>query len=312
MFGGAEMTRGNVVEPEKGRLVATLTTFRGVLRETCLQIGLPPGQVPFIRPANFVVVLNPDGIHLVVDDVAIGGVPDHTYLDRRTDTPVLPLDAVVGVAVRQLGFRKPIGVSLPLVAFSDDEAYRRTVLQPLAVQLCDQMRERAVVQSVNLPAGYEHFAHFMPAFLRDHPNVDRNVFAMMRFRSGPQYDEIHDAISSGMACYGLTLLRADDKDYTGDLWENVCLCMLGSRFGVAVFEEIDLREFNPNVALELGFMTALGKRCLLLKDQRMPRMPTDIVGKLYKEFDSYDITATIQRAIKSWARDLGLQAVSST
>jgi hypothetical protein len=68
----------------------------------------------------------------------------------------------------------------------------------------------------------------------------------------------------------LSVLRADDKDYTGDLWENVCLYMLGCRFGVAVFEEIDQREFNPNVAFELGFMTAHGKRCPLLKDQRKP------------------------------------------
>jgi hypothetical protein len=129
---------------------------------------------------------------------------------------------------------------------------------------------------------------------------------MMRFRSGPQYDEIHRAIREGMAVYGLTVLRADDKDYTGDLWENVCLCMLGSRFGVAVFEEIDLREFNPNVALELGFMIAQNKRCLLLKDQRMPRMPTDIVGKLYKEFDSYNIPGTIKNCIDVWARDLAM------
>ncbi|MBA2335112.1 MAG: hypothetical protein H0V90_09260 [Blastocatellia bacterium] len=33
------------------------------------------------------------------------------------------------------------------------------------------------------------------------------------------------------------------------------------------------------------------------KDQRMPRMPTDIVGKLYKEFDTYDITKSINAAV---------------
>ena len=150
----------------------------------------------------------------------------------------------------------------------------------------------------------------MPAFLQDHPNVDRNAFLMMRFRSGPQYDDIHRAIREGMAGYGLTVLRADDKDYTGALWENVCLYMLGSRFGVAVFEEIDLREFNPNVALELGFMIAQNKRCLLFKDQRMPRMPTDIVGKLYKEFDSYSIADTIKKGIDAWARDLAIPPIA--
>ena len=101
------------------------------------------------------------------------------------------------------------------------------------------------------------------------------------------------------------MLRADDKDYTGDLWDNVCVYMLGCRFGVAVFEEIDVREFNPSVALELGFMLALSKRCLLLKEQRMTQMPTDIVGKLYKPFDSYNIPATISVAVAQWMRDIG-------
>jgi hypothetical protein len=312
MFGGAEMTRGNVQGPEFQRLVGTLTSFCDVLRQATFAAGLGPGQVPFIRPVNFVAVINPDAIHVVVDDVPAGGMPDHLYLDRRTEQPFLPLDAVVGLSVRELGFREPMGVSLPLQAFIDDEAQRRTVLQPLVAPLIEQLRERALAQSLQLPAGYEHFVRFMPAFLRDHPNPERNVFLMMRFRSGAQYDEIHRAIREGLASYGLNVVRADDKDYTGDLWENVCLHMLGCRFGVAVFEEIDLREFNPNVALELGFMIAHGKRCLLLKDQRMPRMPTDIVGKLYKEFDSYSITSTVTTAVDRWARDVGLPRAPAT
>lgn len=307
MFGGAEMTRGNVPPADHPRLVATLTTFTDVLRQASFSSGLGPGQVPFIRPVNFVAVINPDAIHVVIDDVPAGGMPDHLYLDRRSEQPVLPLDAVVGVAVRELGFRQPVGVSLPIQAFTDDEAQRRAVLQPLVAPLIEQLRERALVQSLHLPPGYEHFVRFMPAFLRDHPNPERTAFLMMRFRSGPQYEEIHKAVGENMASYGLDVVRADDKDYTGDLWENVCLHMLGCRFGVAVFEEIDLREFNPNVALELGFMIAHGKRCLLLKDHRMPRMPTDIVGKLYKEFDSYNIGKTIASAVDSWAHDLGLQ-----
>jgi hypothetical protein len=260
---------------------------------------------------NFIAVINPDAIHLVVDDVPTGGSPDHLYLDRRKEHPVLTLDAAVGSSVRELSFHQPVGVSLPLTAFVDDEAQRRVALQSVALAVLEKLRERALVRSAGLPSGYEHFARFLPTFLHDHPRPEHSVFLMMRFRAGPQYDEIHKAIRDGMASWGLKVLRADDKDYTGDLWENVCLHMLGCRFGVAVFEEIDIREFNPNVALELGFMIALGKRCLLLKDQRMPRMPTDIVGKLYKEFDSYNITSTISTAVDRWARDIGLQRVRS-
>ena len=129
---------------------------------------------------------------------------------------------------------------------------------------------------------------------------------MMRFRKGSHYKKIHTVLQEKLGAHGFNVLRADDKDYTGDLWENVCLYMLGCKYGIAVFEEIDEREFNPNVALELGFMFALNKRCLILKDQRMPRMPADIIGKLYKQFDTYDIEQSLLFAIDSWLKDLGV------
>ena len=163
------------------------------------------------------------------------------------------------------------------------------------------------MNQLQLPPGYEHYSRFMKSFLADHPNVDNNVFLMMRFRPGAQYDEIVRVLRESLKTYGLNVIRADDKDYTGDLWENVCLYMLGSRFAIAVFEEIDQREFNPNIALELGFMMAQNKRCLILKDQRMPRMPTDIVGKLYREFDTYEISKSVDRCVDLWARDVGLK-----
>lgn len=306
MFGGAEMTRSDMQPTDQALLIATLTTFSDVVRQECTSIGLMPTHNPFSRPLNFLSILTPNAIHLVVDDISVGGMPDHTYLDRRGDLQNITLDAVIGSSVREFGFRNPIGVTLPISAFSNDESMRRTVLRPLAVQLREQFSERALVMQLQIPAGYEHFVRFMPAFLRDHPHIEKNIFLIMRFRSGAQYNEIHKAIVDGLVPHGLHVIRADDKDYTGDLWENVCLHMLGCQFGIAVFEEIDQREFNPNVALELGFMISQNKRCLLLKDRRMPRMPTDIVGKLYKEFDTYDITNSIHAALSRWVIDLGV------
>jgi hypothetical protein len=311
MFTGAEMTRGNLAGEEKTKVIASLQTLTDIARQTCPQYGLGIGQVPFARPSNFLVVLNPDSIHLVVDDISIGGMPDHTYVDRRNEIPALNLNAIIGASVQDLGFREPIGVSLPLVALTDDKATRREILAPIVQQLCVQLSQRALIRRLQIPHGYEHFSRYLPAFLADHPDIDSNIFLMMRFRAGNQYDEIHRTLKSEFANFGLKVLRADDKDYTGDLWENVCLYMLGSKYGVAVFEEIDLREFNPNVAFELGFMTAQNNRCLLLKDQRMPKLPTDIVGKLYKEFDTYNIPKTMQASVQRWCGDLGLSRRTS-
>jgi len=47
---------------------------------------------------------------------------------------------------------------------------------------------------------------------------------------------------------------------------------------------------------------------LLLKEQRMPKMPSDITGKLFKPFDMMDIGASVKTQVALWAgRDLGLQ-----
>jgi hypothetical protein len=159
--------------------------------------------------------------------------------------------------------------------------------------------------------GYEGLQPFLDAFAVDHPNRD-NVFIAMRFRQGRQFVEIHQAIKTGLARYGLRGLRADDRVYPpdGDLWTNVCVYMLACKYAVCVFEEIDEREFNPNVPLEYGFMRALNRQVLLLKDRRMARLPTDMTGKVYHAFDSYNITETIQQEVETWVeKDLGISRI---
>jgi hypothetical protein len=141
---------------------------------------------------------------------------------------------------------------------------------------------------------------------------DRNVFIMMRYRPSVHFKNIEDALKQSLAKYGLITRLAKDGAFSDDLWENVQLYMKFSRFGIAIFEEIDEREFNPNISLELGYMYALGRRCLLLKDKRMPRLPTDTCGKIYKDFDTYDLPSSIERQISDWCeQDLGLSVIGA-
>jgi hypothetical protein len=189
---------------------------------------------------------------------------------------------------------------------SDNENTSKTAINLVAETFCRELADAAKIEHIFIPQGFQHLRRFLPTFLDDHPNTETNVFLMMRFKKGEQYNAIERVVREKFREHGFTVMRADDKDYTGDLWENVCLYMVGCKYGVAIFEEIDEREFNPSVALELGFMMANGKRCLLLKDQRMPKMPTDIVGKLYKQFDTYNIAQTVSEAVDSWFKDIGL------
>ena len=135
-----------------------------------------------------------------------------------------------------------------------------------------------------------------------------NVFVMMRYRDDAKYRTLESTIREALARYGLQARLAKDRAFLDDVWANIVNYMTNCQFGIAVFEEIDEREYNPNISMELGFMYALDRRCLLLKDRRMPQLPTDMCGKIYKNFDTYDIEKTVNERIAEWcANDLGLQ-----
>lgn len=142
--------------------------------------------------------------------------------------------------------------------------------------------------------------------LIDFPDPSSNVFLMMRFRDRPQYEEIYKSILSDLAEYSLNLLRADSKQYMPELWSNTKCYMDASQYGIAVFEQIDERDINPNISLELGYMLGQGKKCLLLKEMRVPSLNADLVGHLYKTFDSFDIEKTLKTKVEDWIKlDLG-------
>jgi protein-tyrosine-phosphatase/nucleoside 2-deoxyribosyltransferase len=146
--------------------------------------------------------------------------------------------------------------------------------------------------------------------LFDFPNSRANVFLMMRFQDTEQNREIHEAIKTQLAYYGLNLLRADEKNYAEWLWDNVRAYMDACAFGIAVFEQIDEQSFNPNVSLELGYMLAQDKPVLLLKQEHLPSMPSDVVGRLYRPFDAFRITKTTQPQIRQWLQDIGVAKCS--
>lgn len=142
--------------------------------------------------------------------------------------------------------------------------------------------------------------------LADFPNPYSNVFLMMRFRTTKQHQNINDTISAILKEYSLNLIRADSKQYYDELWTNVKSCMDASSYGIAVFEQIDERDINPNVSLELGYMLGRGRRCLLLKEKRMPILQSDLCGHLYRQFDSYYIEDTVRSEVYKWLKDLGI------
>jgi hypothetical protein len=154
-------------------------------------------------------------------------------------------------------------------------------------------------------------------FLQAHP-FERNVFGMTRFPdegdpSGPP-DPVRRAIEVAReACrvHGLELHLASDRAIDDDLWTNVAAHMWASRYGVAFFEDLAGRGINYNMTIEVGGMLMTGRRCALLRDRSIVRMPTDLVGLIYKSVD-FDSAESVDRALHDWlSNDLSLGRCSN-
>jgi hypothetical protein len=143
-------------------------------------------------------------------------------------------------------------------------------------------------------------------FQLDYPDSAKVAFLMMRFGRTQAHEQIVAGIKKALDPLGIAVVRADDKQYHDDLFPNVLTYVYGSGFGIAVFERIETEEFNPNVALEVGYMFALKKHLCLLKDKTLKTLHADLVGKLYRVFDPLDPVETIPKELAQWLKDKGL------
>ena len=143
-------------------------------------------------------------------------------------------------------------------------------------------------------------------FLKEHP-FETNVFGMTRF---PEEDpnevdpvsSVLDAVRAVVAMHGLEFHLASQHAIVDDLWANVSADMWAAKFGIAFFENRRDCGVNQNIMIEVGAMLITGRRCALLKDVSIDRMPTDLVGRIYKPVDLTDL-ATVEDAVHGWLRE---------
>ena len=149
-------------------------------------------------------------------------------------------------------------------------------------------------------------------FLAEHP-FDTNVFGMTRFpdaKAGTA-DPVERALAiTRQVCAeaGLEFHLASDRAIVDDLWANVTAHMWACRYGVALFEDRVDRGLNHNLLIEVGAMIMTGRRCALLKDGSIAKMPTDFVGMIYK---SVDLSAeeTVAAVVRQWIKhDLSINS----
>lgn len=145
--------------------------------------------------------------------------------------------------------------------------------------------------------------HPLERFYKDHSKPQNCGFLMMKFEDTPIPSELQKIIKEHFESRNFTVLRADDKWYSDDLLTNIKTYMHGCSFGIALFERINTSYFNPNVSLEIGYMMSLNKPILFLKDKTLQSLQTDLIGKLYAEFDFQNPKETLSKVIDKWLSD---------
>ncbi|AEL27156.1 hypothetical protein [Cyclobacterium marinum] len=161
-----------------------------------------------------------------------------------------------------------------------------------------------------LPPGYQFLADDCKRLFDDHPDYNKNVFIMTRFVPGNKLlEDLDSEVRRVLRANDLNPIRADDKMYLRDrnLWNNVCVYMNCCKYGIAILEDRIANEFNPNVALEYGYMRALNKPVLLLADTGFRNLRADIIGTLREQFDITDINGTIDKPILKWLKELNIK-----
>lgn len=163
-----------------------------------------------------------------------------------------------------------------------------------------------IAQNIETPGAPIEIQESLNRFKLDFNDPRKVAFLIMRFGESIAHNDIDAGIKEALKKYGITGIRADEKQYHDDLFHNVLTYMHGCGFCIAVFERIEEESFNPNISLEVGYMMALGKPVCILKDRTLKTLYSDLVGKLYRVFDPLNARATIQDQIYPWLQDKGL------
>lgn len=162
-----------------------------------------------------------------------------------------------------------------------------------------RLQREFVTQSGPLTEIQESLGLFRQRF--SHPQ--KTAFIMMQFGNTAAHSDISQTLKTVLDGFGIIGLRGDDYEFHADLFYNVLTYIYGCDFGIAVFERITEDNFNPNVSFEVGYMLALRKPICLLKDRNLKTLHADLIGKLYRPFDPYDLRNSISGVMKKWMAD---------
>ena len=129
------------------------------------------------------------------------------------------------------------------------------------------------------------------------------AFIIMPF--GKKTSKAYKIVKDFFEKKSIKVVRADEKNFTGEVWSNVKLYMDCCKYGIALFNQFLRTDktgevFNPNVVLEVGYMLAQGKSVCILKDKSLKNFISDLIPKYYYEYSKRKMGETINNKLQEW------------
>lgn len=301
--GGMANIGGDLPESERGMPNGIVKSFSEKVRKYALELQVPASQLKVQQSTFLFVAKDISNWHFIFAESFGANTINYRDLTSygRIELQSLTYQIRLDVGDPIWAFSCPLNVSLGGLEEQIQrivKEYVNTVLQ--SQQKSDKTISNEVVSAPEIASGLEKFRG-------DFPIGKKTAFIIMKFGETKIHADIAKCIKDTLSTYGITALRADDKQYMDDVFPNIKTYMHGCDFGVDVYERVLADEFNPNVSLEVGYMLGMGKDVLLLKDGTLKALQTDLAGKLYKPFDTSSISTSMPSQIEKWLSDKGLK-----
>jgi hypothetical protein len=186
---------------------------------------------------------------------------------------------------------------------SDSEEARIRRLEG-EIQILQQEMEGFTSHFLREPPWHSRHQEALRSFYSE-GDYESSVFVMTKFPEGDtlkdeQLRAVIAEVCSALKDRGLVPRVANGALYHEWLWDEVEVYLLGCAKGVAIVEDRYRPELNPNVAMEWGWMRAMGKRVLFLKEAGFAHGRADVLGLVSATFDWDSPREGIRKAIESF------------
>jgi len=214
---------GNIPDEDQKALQAILDSFADALADRMTKKGLQPHDSPIWRPWNLVVLRDAEKFFAAFCPLQ-SGMSSLRWIDQPE--AILSSESMMSSVVSQLGMPVSTVVTLPRPDMPTSPA---NITDAVDHHMEEIERTNRLGRLGDL-TGLSHLQPDFYRFLDDHPDPDRNVFVMMRFIDSPQMNDIYNTIKITCSSYGFHAIRADERDYTGELWSNIEVYMTSGPF----------------------------------------------------------------------------------